>query len=128
VPRLPGHGVDPLAMEDVRATDWRGVVESELLRLSGRGPVHLVGLSMGALLCSIAAARLPGLSASLTLLAPALRLAGFPARAVARLSGWNLLTGIHPWLHKSGTDIRDPQTRMAAPLLRAYPRARLGDL
>jgi carboxylesterase len=128
VPRLPGHGLDPLAMEDVRATDWRGVVESELLRLSARGPVHLVGLSMGALLCSVAAARLPGLSASLTLLAPALRLAGLRERIVARASEWNLLAGIHPWLHKSATDIRDPETRLAAPLLRAYPRARLGDL
>ncbi|HLT32096.1 MAG TPA: alpha/beta fold hydrolase [Myxococcaceae bacterium] len=128
VPRLPGHGLDPLAMEDVRATDWRGVVESELLRLSARGPVHVVGLSMGALLGSIAAGHLPGLTASLTLLAPALRLAGVPERVVAQLSGWNVLPSIHPWLHKSGTDIRDPETRLTAPLLRAYPRARLGDL
>lgn len=128
-PRLPGHGMTPDDMTPVRAGDWRAAVEGHLSELSSRsGPVHLVGLSMGALLVASAAARRPASVAGLVLLAPALRLRALDARVGTRCSPTGLLPRLKPWIFKHTTDIQDPEVRAQAPILRAYPTARLADL
>ena len=90
--------------------------------------MHLVGLSMGALLAACAAARSPFRVGGLVLLAPALRLRGLKARVTTRLSPLGLLPSFKPWIIKTTTDIQDPATRALSPILPAYPSARLEDL
>lgn len=128
-PRLPGHGASPEDMRSVRAGDWRAVVEGLLSELSADGaPVHLVGLSMGALLLASEAARRPASVGGLVLLAPALRLRGLDARVSTRLAPLGLLPRLKPWIFKSTTDLHDPEALAQAPILPAYPSARLEDL
>lgn len=57
--RLAGHGTDPRDLARVRARDWIADVEDGLALLRGRGPIVLVGQSLGALVVLAAAPDLP---------------------------------------------------------------------
>ncbi|MHB8878480.1 MAG: alpha/beta hydrolase, partial [Myxococcaceae bacterium] len=90
--------------------------------------VFVCGLSMGALLAVLLAARHAGEVSGLALLAPALRFRGPTMallRAVRRLP---VLELARPWVRKTGIDIEDEAERAAAPVLPAFPSVRLRDV
>ena len=126
--RLPGHGTTPAAMLDARAPDWLLACDEALAKLPGRR-VAVAGLSMGALLGLVLAARHPGRVAGVAALAPAVRFRDRTlnslrrARAAAPLLEW-----LRPWIRKDTTDLLDEGARAEAPVLRAWPSARLRDL
>ncbi len=58
--RLPGHGTEPWALNEMQWPDWYEAVEKGFFRLQQCcGEVYVAGLSMGGLLAMVAAARLP---------------------------------------------------------------------
>jgi carboxylesterase len=125
--QLPGHGTTPEAMDGVGYRDWKAAAERALLQINGFRQVFIVGLSMGALLAVIAAAAHPDRVAGLALVAPAMRLRGLGPK----LARWGAPLGLfrlRPYVSKASTDIDDPVQRQAAPLLSAFPSARLVDL
>lgn len=74
VPRLPGHGTDSGDFSNSNRGDWRRrVLDSWADLAADHGTIHLVGQSMGALLVLDLASRV--VPASITLLAPAIRIA-----------------------------------------------------
>lgn len=84
VPLLPGHGRTLAEFGRARAEDWVDFVRERVARLRARhAHVSLVGLSMGAALCSIVAAERDDLDA-LVLLAPYLSMPG-PVRRLTPL-------------------------------------------
>lgn len=126
-PLLPGHGLVPEAMLHVRAADWVAASEAALARLP-LGPVFVGGLSMGGLLALVLAARYPERVRALALLAPAVRFKG-PLMTFLRATRkvpW--LEWVKPWVHKTATDLSDPDALRRAPLIPRFPSARLGDL
>src|SRR3990172_11944085 len=64
--RLPGHGLDPVALARADALDWINEARAALLATDPDRPTFLVGLSMGAMIAAILAAdhasRLTGLA------------------------------------------------------------------
>ena len=127
-PRLAGHGTTPEAMSLVSARDWEeGAVEA-LEQYSADGPVHMAGLSMGALLSIICAARHPLRVRSLILMAPAMQFIGPTLWLVRAARNYPLIERVRPWEHKESTDIENALERNAAPVLHRFPTARLRDL
>ncbi len=126
--RLPGHGVDPEAMAWVTWRDWEDAAEEALRALRGFPQVFVAGLSMGALLGMLLAARHPQRVSGLALMAPVWKLKPFDGRILRRLRWLPLaeLTGL--WVKKTTTDIEDAAARADAPILPRYPLARLYDL
>ena len=126
--RLPGHGTTPAAMLDARAPDWLLACDEALARLPGAGwrwPGSRWARCSG--WCSRrgipsrvargGGARTRGaLPRSHAELAPALRAAA------------PLLELVRPWVLKDTTDLLDAEARADAPVLRAWPSARLRDL
>jgi carboxylesterase len=128
-PRLPGHGTTPRAMSSVGARDWEAAVEGALHALARPGGrTFVAGLSMGALLAVLLAARSPERVQGLALIAPALRFRGPKMFALKRLSRYPLLEWVRPWIEKNGTDIESPEALAEAPILPAWPSARLNDM
>ena len=125
---LPGHGATPRAMEQVTGSDWERAAEQALLALGGDEPVFLAGLSMGALLCALLGARFPERVRGIALLAPAMRFRGPSMWLARKMRRAPLLPLLHPWVEKTGTDLEDPVERAQAPVLTAFPTARLNDL
>ena len=127
-PRLPGHGTTPAAMLDARAPDWLLACDEALARLPGR-KVAVAGLSMGALLALVLAARHPNRVTGVAALAPAVR---FRDRTLNSLRAMRLaaplLELLRPWVRKETTDLLDESARAEAPVLQAWPTARLRDL
>ena len=119
--RLPGHGLDPYALERARASDWVNEGRAALFRLPGQR-VHLVGLSMGALLALILAADHPDRVASLSLCAPALRLSGVNALLVG-LSGLRVFSPRLRFVQKGPNDLHDPLMRRRLPNIGRIPAA-----
>ncbi|AKQ63170.1 Lipase LipU [Myxococcus hansupus] len=127
-PRLPGHGTTPQALLHVTWRDWQAAAERALHALNrGRG-VFVAGLSMGALLALGLAARNPEAVRALTLVAPAVRFRGPRMFLIRQLARTPVLEWTHPWVAKTGTDISDPEALAEAPVLPAFPVARLRDL
>lgn len=127
--RLPGHGTTPRAMLDAGAGDWLAACEEGLAAF--REPrVAVVGLSMGALLALVLAALHRDRVQAVVGLAPALRFKDPLIRGLrlARPFSLPLAERIHPWVHKSTTDLIDPAARAEAPVLTAWPLRRLRDL
>lgn len=125
--QLPGHCTTPEAMASVTSADWKAAAERALLQINGFRQVFIVGLSMGALLALIASAAHPDRVSGLALIAPAMRLRGLGPK----LARWGARLGLlrlRPYIDKASTDIEDPIQRQAAPLLPAFPSARLVDL
>ncbi|MFP2964002.1 alpha/beta hydrolase [Myxococcus sp. 1LA] len=127
-PRLPGHGTTPQALLEVTWRDWLAAAEQALHALRGHRSVFVAGLSMGALLALELAARHPEAVRALTLVAPAVRFRGPRMFLVRQLARTPVLEWTHPWVAKSGTDISDPEALAQAPVLPAFPVARLRDL
>ncbi|WP_367616508.1 alpha/beta hydrolase [Corallococcus exercitus] len=127
-PRLPGHGTTPEAMLDVDYRDWQACADDALASLSGYRRVFVAGLSMGALLALRLAAHQPEAVHALALVAPAIRFRGARMALVRQLCRTPLLEWTTPWVDKGGTDISDPKTLAQAPVLPAFPVARLRDL
>jgi carboxylesterase len=127
--RLPGHGTTPRAMLDAGAPDWLAACEEGLAAF--REPrVAVVGLSMGALLALVLAARHRDRVQAVVGMAPALRFKDPLTRGLrfARPLSLALAARLRPWVHKTTTDLIDPEARAAAPVLSAWPLRRLRDL
>lgn len=125
-PRLPGHGLVEEALPSITHADWEAAVEEQLFSL-GEG-VHLAGLSMGALLSVVMAAKHPERVRSLTLVAPAMHFIGPTMALVRSLHRWPVIETIQPWVEKQSTDISDPRVRADAPVLQRFPSAWLRSL
>ncbi|MFZ5469076.1 MAG: alpha/beta hydrolase [Myxococcota bacterium] len=126
--RLPGHGSTPEALTQVGHHDWEQAAEDALLSLKNFRQVFVGGLSMGALLAVLLAARFPERVHGLCLMAPAMRLLSPSARVLQALGVLPLVELWRPWIPKDGTDIDDPEARAQAPVLEAFPSSRLFDL
>lgn len=127
-PRLPGHGTTPEAMLEVDHRQWQQAALEALHSLQGFRSVFVAGLSMGALLGLHLAARQPERVRGLVLIAPAARFKGPTMALLKSLRHTGLLERVKPWVHKSGTDLSDPAALAEAPILAAFPSARLNDL
>ena len=128
-PRLPGHGSTPEAMEGIGWADWVSAAESAFDELAkAHRHVSVVGLSMGALLGVIVAARRVDQVRGLVLLAPVARLRA-PAARLLRLVRKTALPRLLPaWLEKRTIDLELDDERAAAPILPRYPLASVLDL
>jgi carboxylesterase len=127
-PRLPGHGTTPEAMLEVGHRHWEEAALEALDSLRGFRHVFVAGLSMGALLGLRLAARLPEQVRGLALIAPAARFKGPKMALLKRLRHTGLLERVKPWVRKTATDLSDPVALAEAPILPAFPIARLNDL
>jgi carboxylesterase len=127
-PLLPGHGTTPHALLHVNWRDWQAAADRALQDLSGHRSIFVAGLSMGALLALGLAARHPETVRALALVAPAVRFRGPRMFLIRQLARTPVLEWARPWVEKTGTDISDLQTRAEAPILPAFPVARLRDL
>lgn len=128
VPRLPGHGTTPRALNEVTHLDWERAAEEALLSLGHARRLFVAGFSMGGLLGLLLAARVPERVHALGLLAPAVRLSGTRMALLRRFRRLPILETLRPYLDKGGVDMEDPSARAAAPRLSAFPSARLKDL
>jgi carboxylesterase len=126
--RLPGHGSNPEAMERVTYLDWEAAAEKGLAALESHRRVFVAGLSMGALLAIGLAARHQKRIEGLLLMAPAVRFRSRQLAAIRRLRGLSVLSLLPRFIKKNGTDIQNPEALAAAPVLAAFPSARLRDL
>ncbi len=127
--RLPGHGTTPRGMLQAGANDWLQACEEGLAAF--REPrVAVVGLSMGALLAVVLGARYPDRVQAVVGLAPAVRFKDALTRGLrlGRPLSLAVAARLHPWVHKTTTDLLDPLARAAAPVLSAWPLRRLRDL
>jgi carboxylesterase len=123
--RLPGHGTTPEALTRVERRDWEQAAAEALAELGSYRRVFVAGLSMGALLALRLAADFPERVHGLALIAPAARLRGAGMAVLKRLRNTRLLERMKPWVEKTVTDISDPATLAEAPVLPAFPSARL---
>lgn len=127
-PRLPGHGTTPEAMLEAGHNHWQEAAWEALRSLSGFRQVFVAGLSMGALLGLRLAAGSPELVRGLVLMAPAARFKGPTMALLKSLRHTRLLERVKPWVRKTATDLSDPAVLAEAPILPAFPSARLNDL
>lgn len=126
--QLPGHGTTPEALLSVGHRDWEQAAAQALLSLRDYRRIFVAGLSMGALLSLRLAANYPERVHGLALIAPAVRFKGPLMWLLKRLRRHGLLERVKPWVSKTGTDLSDPATLAEAPILPAFPSARLQDM
>ena len=109
--------------------DWLLACDEALARLPGRR-VAVAGLSMGALLALVLAARHPSRVAGVAALAPAVRFRDRTLNSLRALRVGGAAPGAAPPVGaKDTTDLLDAEAARAdAPVLRAWPSARLRDL
>ncbi|WP_224369045.1 alpha/beta hydrolase [Hyalangium versicolor] len=127
-PRLPGHGTTPEAMLEADHNQWQEAAWEALHTLRGFRQVFVAGLSMGALLGLRLAAGSPERVSGLVLMAPAARFKGPTMALLKSLRHTRLLERVKPWVRKTATDLSDPVALAEAPILPAFPSARLNDL
>jgi carboxylesterase len=121
--QLPGHGTEPRALDAVSAGDWLAAVEGAIDEVRGSGRrVAVAGMSMGALLAMVAAARRPSAVDALVLCGTALTLTNRWIRwlpLVERVPG---VTRRWPLIPRGGVrGISDPAGREASPTYDAVP-------
>lgn len=126
--RLPGHGTDPEAMAWVTWKSWEEAADEALQAMTGFRHVFVAGLSMGALLGMLLAARYPAQVQGLALVAPVWKLRPWDGRLLSRLRFLPLPRWTGYWVKKTGSDIDDEAARADNPVLPKYPLARLYDL
>jgi pimeloyl-ACP methyl ester carboxylesterase len=85
---LPGFGHSGPALDDDYSLEAHARTVIDYLDLSGRGPVHLVGNSMGGAISLIVAARRPDLVRTLTVISPAVP--DLKVRAHALKTDWRM--------------------------------------
>jgi len=106
---LPGHGSHARDLAQTRFKDWQLGAEQAFAEVAERGPVIVVGPSLGSLLAAHLAASNPGRVAGLVLLANALWLrAPFPAWALRAGDFLRLPDFMVP---RGPSDIADDSTR-----------------
>ena len=111
---LPGFGHSPQPRSGRYSISAQAAVVGRLIEQRGRGPVHLIGNSLGGAVCTRLAARRPELIRTLTLISPALpdmRPRLIPTRVTAMT-----VPGIGPWLLRRAA--RVPAEKQVAILLR----------
>lgn len=118
-PRLAGHGLSPEALGQTTAADW---FKSAQLALDALGPepVHLVGLSVGAMISLLLARDRPDRIASLTLLAPAAQFRG-QIRLFFNAFRLPALARRVPFMRKNGVGLMDREVASTAPYLERVP-------
>ena len=122
-PRLAGHGSTVEVLGQSSAAAWYEGARAELLALAASGrPVHVVGLSMGAMLALRLASEHPGQVATLTLLAPAVRFT-WPLRAVFEVFRIRSVAERWPSIAKNAVGLADPEMAAIAPRMLAVPTA-----
>jgi carboxylesterase len=126
--RLPGHGIGPAGMANVTWRDWEQAVEEAFATLAGARRTFVAGLSMGALLGMLLAARHGVKVHGLALMAPVWKLRGLEGRLLRRVRFLPIPEWTGMWLTKSTTDLEDELARADAPILSRYPLARVYDL
>jgi carboxylesterase len=127
-PLLPGHGLTPDALRYVTWRDWLRAADEALTGLLGRfDQVSVAGLSMGALLALVLAARRVRVR-RLALLAPVVQVQDRGARLLQRVRHTPLARLAPEWVIKTAPDIELPDVRAASPLTPRYPAARILDL
>jgi pimeloyl-ACP methyl ester carboxylesterase len=112
---LPGNGHSPPPPDADYSVRAQATVVARLIEERGRGPVHLVGNSLGGAVCTRLAALRPELVKTLTLVSPALpdlRPRPIPARVSALR-----VPGIGPWLLRRASKV--PIRQRVEVLLRA---------
>jgi pimeloyl-ACP methyl ester carboxylesterase len=94
---LPGFGRSEPRPDRRYTIDAMAQTTAALIERQGRGPVHLIGNSMGGAVCVRLAARRPELIRTLTLISPALPdlqprmdLIRFPVMSMPKVGGWAL--------------------------------------
>lgn len=94
---LPGFGFSPPAEDRGSSVSGQAATVAAFIERRGRGPVHLIGNSLGGAVCTRVAATRPELIRTLTLIAPAMpdlwprpASARFPALCVPGFGGWLL--------------------------------------
>ena len=94
---LPGYGDSPPRPDGRYSIGALAQSVATLIERHGRGPVHLIGNSLGGAVCVKVAAKRPRLVRSLTLISPALPdphprldLVRFPLLSIPGLGGWAL--------------------------------------
>ena len=94
---LPGFGDSPPRPDGRYTIAAFAQTTARVIERQGRGPVHLIGNSLGGAVCVKLAARRPDLVRSLTLISPALPdlkprmdLVRFPVVSLPRVGGWAL--------------------------------------
>ena len=127
-PLLPGHGTRPESMLWVTWRDWEDAAVKAFHSLFRFKRLVVVGLSMGGLLSLILSGRYPERVSGLVLMAPVVKLRQLDGRVLRLLRDLPFEGLKQRWLSKSGSDIEDPEQRLAAPLLPRYPAGRLFDL
>jgi carboxylesterase len=127
-PKLPGHGLVPEAMLSVSWRDWVAAAEDALATMSPGKSVFVGGLSMGALLGLILAAKHPQRVRALVLMAPAVRFRGPVMTFLKATRGVPWLQLVKPWVAKTATDLSDAAALAEAPIMARFPSARLQDL
>jgi pimeloyl-ACP methyl ester carboxylesterase len=114
---LPGNGHSPPPPDGDYTVRAQAAVVAALIEERGRGPVHLVGNSLGGAICTRLAARRPDLIRTLTLISPALP--DLRPRAVpARISVLQI-PGVGPWLIRRAGKF-SPRQRVVALLHDVY--------
>jgi carboxylesterase len=127
-PVLPGHGGSPEAMLWVTWREWLAAAEEALRVLDDVERLAVSGLSMGALLGTLLAARYPSRVRGVGLMAPVVQLRSGAARVLRRLRKLPLRGLLPEWVKKETTDIELDDVRAEAPLMPRYPLARVLDL
>jgi len=108
--RLPGHGLDPFALERADALDWINEARAALLATDPDRPTFLVGLSMGAMIAAILAADHASRVTGLALLAPPLKMR-LRVQALLTASALPLLRRRLRFVAKRPSALRDPDMR-----------------
>ncbi len=111
---LPGNGRSLPPPDGDYSVRGQAEAVAGLIEERGRGPVHLIGNSLGGAVCTYLAAHRPGLVRTLTLVSPALPDLR-PRPVPARISALRI-PGFGPWLLRRATRI--PARRRVTVLLR----------
>lgn len=108
-PLLPGHGTCPADLSSLRFRDWVNGVRPQLSEARKRGPVILVGHSLGALVATELALEVPGDVLGLVLIASAFYLRRpHPDSSLAMAARLRLPDAFIP---KSGPDLLDEEAK-----------------
>ena len=130
---LPGHGRSPAAAGNDYSLDAHARVVIGFLEQAARGPVHLVGNSMGGAVSVLVAAQRPDLLRTLTLISPAVpdnRIRAFPLRNDPRAALF-VVPGLGELALKRMNRRYSPEQRAAGTVAlcfadrRRYPQARM---
>jgi carboxylesterase len=119
-PRLAGHGISAEALGQTTAADWFGSARQALEILAPDGPVHLIGLSVGAMISLLLARDRPDRVASLTLISPAAQFTG-QVGLFFKAFRFEALARRVPFLRKDGVGLEDREQAASAPYLDRVP-------